>query len=119
MANAQDSQPPAAITRAYDAATRSYESDKVYYEHIYNDLAHNAAVLERHTGSKPRVMVWPYVVYTMPGVEAAQAAGMPITMNLEPGPIRRHSRSPASGADWCISTTASVSSSKHCTSPPH
>lgn len=85
VTNAQGSMPPAAIARAYDAATRSYEDDTAYFTRIYTDLVQNSTVIERHTGIKPRVMVWPYGAYTMPAVAAAHAAGMPITMTLEPG----------------------------------
>ena len=86
IANVPGSAPPATITRAYDAAGKSYESDAHYSARLREDLAKNSALIERFIGKKPRVMIWPYGAYGMLGVEAAQAEGMPITMTLEPGP---------------------------------
>ena len=43
-------------------------------------------MIERETGKRPRVMTWPYGAYNMLCVQAAEAEGMPITMNLEAGP---------------------------------
>lgn len=85
ISNPQGSMPSSAITRIYDPAEKRYESDAQYVARIRNDLAKNSALIERHTGRKPRAMIWPYGAYNMLGVAAAQAEGMPITMNLDPG----------------------------------
>lgn len=85
-ANPQGGRPPSAITRIYDATTMRYESDAEYFERIRADLAHNSALIARHTGKKPRAMIWPYGAYNMVAVQAAQQVGMPVTMTLEAGP---------------------------------
>ena len=84
--NPQGSMPPSATTHIYNAQEQRYESDADYYARIRTDLARNSAMIERETGKKPRVMTWPYGAYNMLCVQAAEAEGMPITMNLEAGP---------------------------------
>ena len=84
--NPQGSMPPAATTHIYNAQEQHYESEADYYARIQADLARNSALIERETGKKPRVMTWPYSAYNMLCIQAAEAAGMPITMNLEAGP---------------------------------
>ena len=84
--NPQGSMPPAATTHIYNAQEQRYESDADYYARIRADLARNSAMIERETGKRPRVMTWPYGAYNMLCVQAAEAEGMPITMNLEAGP---------------------------------
>ena len=84
--NPQGSMPPAATTHIYNAQEQRYESDADYYARIRADLARNSAMIERETGKKPRVMTWPYGAYNMLCVQAAEAEGMTITMNLEAGP---------------------------------
>ena len=85
-ANPQGSQLPAAIARQFDATTARYESNAAYRLRIGADLKTGADLLQAKTGRRPRVMVWPYGAYNQAGIDAAAAAGMPITMNLEPGP---------------------------------
>ncbi len=84
--NPQGSMPPAATTHIYNAQEQRYESDADYYARILADLARNSAIIERETGTRPRVMTWPYGAYNMVCIQAAEAEGMPITMNLEAGP---------------------------------
>lgn len=84
--NPQGSMPPAAITHIYNAQEQRYEGDADYYARIQADLARNSALIARETGKKPRVMTWPYSAYNMLCIQAAEAEGMPITMNLEDGP---------------------------------
>lgn len=84
--NPQGSMPPAAITHVYYAQDQRYESDAKYYARIQADLARNSSLIERETGKKPRVMIWPYGAYNMLCIQAAQAECMPITMCVEAGP---------------------------------
>lgn len=83
--NPQGNMISAAITRIYDPANNHYENDTEYVARIRADLARNSALIARHTGKKPRVMIWPYGAYNLLGVSAAEAEGMPITMNLDAG----------------------------------
>jgi biofilm PGA synthesis lipoprotein PgaB len=86
IANPQGGRPPSAITRHFDSETSHYENDAEYYARILADLARNSALIARHTGTRPRAMIWPYGAYNMLGVKAAGEVGMPITMTLEAGP---------------------------------
>lgn len=86
MANPQGSEIPAAVTRAYDPATKTYESEDIYRRRIFDDLKTSAEIIGRRLGVSPRAIVWPYGEYNRTGIEAARAAGMPITFNLEAGP---------------------------------
>lgn len=74
-----------AVSRGYDPKTKKYESDEEYKNRIYGDLDKSADVIEKFTGIRPRVMVWPYGHFNGLAVEGAEAAGMPITMTLEGG----------------------------------
>ncbi len=86
ISNPQGNAISAAVTRMYDPSTQKHESDSAYFERLRADLARNSDLIARHTGQKPRVMIWPYGAYNMTGVKAAQAQGMPITMSLDVGP---------------------------------
>ncbi len=86
VANPQGNLIPAAITRAYAAREQRYETDQAYAARIGADLRRSADLIEKHLGVRPRAMVWPYGMYNMQTVALAAEAGMPITMNLEPGP---------------------------------
>jgi poly-beta-1,6-N-acetyl-D-glucosamine N-deacetylase len=83
--NPQGNMVSAAITRIYEPAKNHYENDAEYIARIRADLGRNSALIARHTGKKPRVMIWPYGAYNLLGVAAAEAEGMPITMNLDAG----------------------------------
>lgn len=86
QANPQGNQLPALITHIYDATTGKYETDAQYLARVQLDLKKNAEVIAQHTGKAPRVMVWPYGRYNRATIEAAKAAGMPITLTLDDGP---------------------------------
>ena len=49
------------------------------------DLATSAQLIEKHTGSRPRVMTWPYGAYNAELRRAAADLGMRITMTLDDG----------------------------------
>ena len=85
-ANPQGNLIPAAIARSYNPQESAYESDTEYAARIKSDMQRNAALIERELGQKPRAMVWPYGAYNRHAAQWAAEAGMPITMNLEPGP---------------------------------
>jgi biofilm PGA synthesis lipoprotein PgaB len=85
-ANPQGSKLPAAISRYYWPHNAGYETDNEYATRVKADLKHSAELIERETGVRPRAMVWPYGAYSLITAKWAAEAGMPITMNLEPGP---------------------------------
>ncbi|MEO7031008.1 MAG: poly-beta-1,6-N-acetyl-D-glucosamine N-deacetylase PgaB [Herbaspirillum sp.] len=86
LANPQGNLLPAATTRRYNSAHKMYESDSEYAIRVKTDLKENADLIERKLGLRPRVMVWPYGAYNLAADRWATEAGMPITMNLDPGP---------------------------------
>ena len=84
-ANPQGNLQPAAITRIYDAKSKSYENDADYQARVYQDLKKNNDLLKAHGLRSPRVMVWPYGRYNMQLVKTAKELGMPITITLDDG----------------------------------
>ena len=85
IGNPQGSKQPALTTRQWLADKRGYEDDKSYQQRIYNDLLENNVFLERYTGQKPRVMVWPYGRYNIETRRIAERLGMPIGLTLDDG----------------------------------
>lgn len=85
-ANPQGNLIPAAISRTYWPQKAGYESDAEYTARIKADLRRSADLIERELHQRPRAMVWPYGRYNLAATEWAAEAGMPITMNMEPGP---------------------------------
>ncbi len=85
VANPQGNTQAAAVTRLYDKATASYETDEQYRNRIRTSLAKSSEFIFQHTGIRPRVLVWPYGEYNEITVAAAREAGMPITMELNDG----------------------------------
>ena len=77
---------PAVIAHRYNQKTHSYETDQEQYQRIVTDLKKNSALLQKRLGKSPRVMVWPYGLYTEPALKAAAEAGMQITLTLDPVP---------------------------------
>lgn len=89
-ANPQGNLIAAAISRYYRpqnaADNAAYESDAEYAARIKNDLQRSSELIERELHQRPRAMVWPYGRYNLAATQWATEVGMPITMNLEPGP---------------------------------
>ncbi|MFK4048669.1 poly-beta-1,6-N-acetyl-D-glucosamine N-deacetylase PgaB [Acinetobacter venetianus] len=85
VGNPQGNLEPAAITRIYDSASKTYESDEHYRSRIFQDLKKNNDLLKSHGLRSPRVMVWPYGRYNMQLVQTAKQLGMPITITLDDG----------------------------------
>ncbi|RME32883.1 MAG: poly-beta-1,6-N-acetyl-D-glucosamine N-deacetylase PgaB [Gammaproteobacteria bacterium] len=80
--NPQGNAMPAAVTRRY-VPGRGYESEAAYRARVSGDLARSMEIIERRTGRRPRVMVWPYGAHTLETVEWAAGLGLPITLTLE------------------------------------
>jgi biofilm PGA synthesis lipoprotein PgaB len=85
LANPQGNMLPAAIARSYDPQTRSYENDARYLSRIRSDLAMNSDFIQKITGKRPRVIVWPYGRYNQSTVEIARSLGMPVSLTLNDG----------------------------------
>lgn len=86
LANPQGNLQPAAAALRYDPKTASYEDVNAYAQRIEADMRHSRELIETRTGTRVRAMVWPYGAYTGIGLDAAERAGMPITITLEDGP---------------------------------
>lgn len=85
LGNPQGNLQPAAVTRVYDPAAKTYESDAAYRKRIREDLRKSAEGISRHAGVQPRVMVWPYGEYNQALIDEAGKLGMVITMGLREG----------------------------------
>ncbi len=85
LANPQGNREPALTTLAYDPKTKRYESTQHYIRRITDDLQRSSDVIYRHTGKRPRIVVWPYGAYNGLAQKAAARCGMPITMTLDDG----------------------------------
>jgi peptidoglycan/xylan/chitin deacetylase (PgdA/CDA1 family) len=83
--NAQGNKQPAAITRRYDPATASYETETAYAARVRSDLARNSDVLAQRLGKRPRVIAWPYGAYNATTQQIAAELGMAIGFTLENG----------------------------------
>jgi biofilm PGA synthesis lipoprotein PgaB len=85
IANPQRNLEPAAAVRRFDETAGEYESAADYRNRIREDLLHNDAAIERLTGKKPRVMVWPYGAHNQTSDEVAAELGLPYGLTLELG----------------------------------
>ncbi|MDD5405461.1 MAG: poly-beta-1,6-N-acetyl-D-glucosamine N-deacetylase PgaB [Sulfurovaceae bacterium] len=83
--NPQGNMEPAVTTRQWLTDKHSYEDEKSYKKRVYNDLLENNIFLEKYTGQKPRVMVWPYGRYNIEVRRIAEQLGMPIGLTLDDG----------------------------------
>ena len=86
VTNPQGNLMPAAVSRVYQAKNAQYESDAAYAKRIKADLLRSSKLIERETGKRPRVIVWPYGANNRIANQLAAEVGMPISLNLEPGP---------------------------------
>jgi biofilm PGA synthesis lipoprotein PgaB len=86
QANPQGNLLPSAVSRRYLPQSGAYESDADYTQRVRTDLIRSAKLIERETGKRPRAIVWPYGANTQAANKLAAEAGMPISLNLEPGP---------------------------------
>lgn len=85
-ANPQGNLMPAAVSRFYSPQNTQYENDADYAKRVKDDLKRSAELIERETGKRPRAIVWPYGANNQLANRLAAEVGMPISLNLEPGP---------------------------------
>ncbi len=84
--NPQGNLLPAAVSRHYSPQNGQYENDAAYAKRVTADLRRSAALIERETGKRPRAIVWPYGASNDFANKFAAQEGMPVSLNLEPGP---------------------------------
>lgn len=87
IANPQGNTMPAAIALAYDP-TRGYETPDAYRARIRADLSRSADEIARHTGQRPRAIVWPYGAYNRVAQVEAAALGMTVSLSLDDDPVQ-------------------------------
>ena len=83
LANREGNVIAAAIVRQYDPATARYENEPHYRARLATDMQRAVASMERGTGHRPRVLVWPYGEFNGPSMDAARAAGMRAILTTE------------------------------------
>ena len=88
LSNPQGNQQPAGVSAAY--ADGAYESRADYAARIHADLAQSAALIERYTGTRPRVIAWPYGAHNATLDSTAAALGMAIDLTLDDGTNDAH-----------------------------
>ncbi|UGB45268.1 poly-beta-1,6-N-acetyl-D-glucosamine N-deacetylase PgaB [Frateuria edaphi] len=93
VGNPQGNLLPSAVTRRYDPAAGSYETEAAWRERITEDLTRSAALIREHTGQSPHAIVWPYGAFNRPAREIAATLGMEMSLtlgNAVPDPVRDH-----------------------------
>ncbi len=80
--NPQGVPQPAASMLAYDPVRKTYESTEDFYQRVKRDVTLNADIIEKRTGHRPRVLVWPYGRYNGLGVKAVLDAGYSLTASM-------------------------------------
>ena len=88
VGNPQGNTQPAATTRIW--SNNHYENERNYAQRIYQDLKQNNDFLEKYTGQRPRVMVWPYGRYNIETRQIAEKLGMPVALTLDDGSNTEH-----------------------------
>jgi poly-beta-1,6-N-acetyl-D-glucosamine N-deacetylase len=85
-ANPQGNNEPAVVTRRFDPAV-GYESEEAYRKRLDRDTERNLRIIERETGRRPRVTIWPYGEHSGVAVSISRDYGMPVTMTLVDAPV--------------------------------
>jgi biofilm PGA synthesis lipoprotein PgaB len=86
--NPQGNQQPAGVTAMY--ADGAYESRADYAGRIHADLAQSVALIERYTGTRPRVIAWPYGAHNAILDQTAAELGMAVDLTLDDGTNDAH-----------------------------
>ena len=83
--NPQGNLQPAGVTRIYDPRHKAYETDAAYRQRIRHEIKASSNSIFRHTGKRPRVLVWPYGEANQHLIQEANKQGMPVTFGLGDG----------------------------------
>ncbi|WP_111860553.1 poly-beta-1,6-N-acetyl-D-glucosamine N-deacetylase PgaB [Acinetobacter sp. CFCC 10889] len=82
LANPQNNQQPAAITRQYLTTLKRYETQQEYEQRILQDLIKSREILSKEVGVAPLAIVWPYGAVNIETEKLAQQAGLPLSFSL-------------------------------------
>ncbi|AOA58135.1 poly-beta-1,6-N-acetyl-D-glucosamine N-deacetylase PgaB [Acinetobacter larvae] len=82
IANPQNNEEPAAISRQYFHHLKRYETDQEYRQRIYQDLATSKKLLDQNIGINTIAMIWPYGAVTPEVEQIAHEVGLPLSFSL-------------------------------------
>lgn len=82
LVNRQGNTQPVAVARLF--LNGRYESDEDRRQRLRQDLQESVSIIAKHTGIKPRVMIWPYGAYNYIGLQAAGELGLDWSGTLDP-----------------------------------
>ncbi len=85
LANPQGNTEPAAAIRIYDKDTRSYETEAAFNARMTRDVQSITKKIQRVTGKKPRVWVWPYGAESGSTLRITGENGYQLALTLEDG----------------------------------
>ena len=85
VSNPQGNLQPAATARRWIVEKNRYEDEASYARRVKDDLQRNNALLKKHLGKGPRIIVWPYGRYNIETRRVAAELGMPIGLTLDDG----------------------------------
>jgi biofilm PGA synthesis lipoprotein PgaB len=85
MGNPQGNSQPAATTRLYHPANKTYETDAAYARRIAAEMRRASDDIYQQVGARPKAIVWPYGETNQALIEAARKVGMSITLALGDG----------------------------------
>ncbi len=85
LANYQGNSKAFYTALAYDKKTQQYETEEAYIKRVEDDIVRSSDIIFKHTGKRPRVMLWPYGAYNSIVKQLAKKHGMPISMTLDNG----------------------------------
>lgn len=77
---------PAAIARAYDPTTGTYETEEAHIERVRADLARSVQRMREELGVTPRGITWPYGSYDGAALRAGAALGLREYLTLDEQP---------------------------------
>ncbi len=85
LSNPQGNTRPFYSTLIYDKTTQQYEDEATYIKRVEADIKRSSDTIFKHTGVRPRVMLWPFGAYNFIVQELAAKYGMHITATLDNG----------------------------------
>jgi biofilm PGA synthesis lipoprotein PgaB len=90
IANPQGNEEAAASAAIYSPGDTGYETEEHFRKRIARDLRTSRKILEAKTGTKPRILTWPYGQFNRPAVDEAQQLGFELMLTLTPGAASVH-----------------------------
>ena len=85
LANPQGNTQPKYTSLHFDKTTKSYEEQEAYIKRVEADIKESSDELYKHTGVRPRSIIWPYGSYNKITQKIAKKYGMEITLTLDDG----------------------------------